>query len=107
MAIAATSCLASTDEVPARLGDARVALLHVDENTEAFAGGHIPGASGIHWKNDLQDPIRRDFIGPDGFAALMDRLGIDNDAEVILSGRTNNWFGAYAFWYFPFYRPPV
>jgi len=107
MAIAATSVLASTDEVAARLGDARVALLDVDENTEAFAGGHIPGASGIHWKNDLQDPIRRDFIGPDGFAALMDRLGIDNDAEVILYGGTNNWFAAYAYWYFRYYGHQV
>jgi thiosulfate/3-mercaptopyruvate sulfurtransferase len=52
---------------------------------------------------DLQDPIRRDFIGPEAFATLMDRLGIDNDSEVILYGGTNNWFAAYAYWYFRYY----
>jgi thiosulfate/3-mercaptopyruvate sulfurtransferase len=107
MAIAATGVLASTDEVAARLADAGVALLDVDENTEAFAGGHIPGAIGIHWKDDLQDPMRRDFIGADGFAALMDRLGIGNDTEVILYGGTNNWFAAYAYWYFRYYGHPL
>ena len=68
-----------------------------------FARGHIEGAFGIHWEDDLQDPLRRDFIGPDGFAALMDRLGIGNDTEVILYGGTNNWFAAYAYWYFRYY----
>ena len=80
---------------------------HTAENAGASAGGHSPGASGINWKNALQDPIRRDFIGPDGFAALMDRLGIDNDAEVILYGGTNNWFAAYAYWYFRYYGHQV
>ncbi|MCI0345835.1 MAG: sulfurtransferase [Chloroflexi bacterium] len=103
MAIATKSVLATTEEVAARLGDPNLRLLDVDENTEAFAGGHIPGALGIHWKNDLQDPIRRDFVGPAAFAELMDRLGIGNDDEVILYGGTNNWFAAYAYWYFRYY----
>jgi thiosulfate/3-mercaptopyruvate sulfurtransferase len=106
MAIATKSALTSTEEIAARLGDVGLKLLDVDENTEAFAGGHIPGALGIHWKNDLQDPIRRDFIGPEAFAALMDRLGIGNDDEVVLYGGTNNWFAAYAYWYFRYYGHP-
>ena len=57
----------------------------------------------MHWKTDLQDPIRRDFIGPEAFGALMDRLGIGNQTEVILYGGTNNWFAAYAYWYFRYY----
>jgi thiosulfate/3-mercaptopyruvate sulfurtransferase len=103
MAIETKRALASTDEVAARLGDSALRLLEVDENTEAFGTGHISGALGIHWKKDLQDPIRRDFIGPDAFADLMNRLDIRNDTEVILYGGNNNWFAAYAYWYFRYY----
>jgi len=103
MAITMRQVLASTDEVAARSGEPGLRLLEVDEDTEAFARGHIEGASGIHWKDDLQDPVRRDFIGPEAFAALMDRLGIGNETEVILYGGTNNWFAAYAYWYFRYY----
>jgi thiosulfate/3-mercaptopyruvate sulfurtransferase len=103
MTIAMTGCLATTDEVAAHLDAPGLRILDVDEDTEAFARGHVPGALGIHWKNDLQDPLRRDFIGPRAFAELMDRLGISNDTEVILYGGTNNWFAAYAYWYFRYY----
>ncbi len=103
MAITLLEVLDSTEEVAARSGEPGLRLLEVDEDTEAFARGHIEGASAIHWKNDLQDPLRRDFIGPDAFAALMDRLGIGNDTELILYGGTNNWFAAYAYWYFRYY----
>jgi len=103
MAIATKPVLATTDEVASRLGDPGVRILEVDEDTEAFGRGHIEGAQGIHWKLDLQDPLRRDFIGPADFAALMNRLGIRNDTEVILYGGTNNWFAAYAHWYFRYY----
>jgi len=103
MAISVRPVLADTEELAGRLGDPNLRILDVDEDTEAFATGHIPGAQGIHWKHDLQDPIRRDFIGPVEFARLMDRLGIGNDTEIILYGGTNNWFAAYAFWYFRYY----
>lgn len=70
----------------------------------AFAGkGHIPGSSGVHCKRDLQDPIRREFIGPQAFSELMDRMGIGNDTKVVLYGGNNNWFAAYAYWYFKYY----
>jgi thiosulfate/3-mercaptopyruvate sulfurtransferase len=103
MAIAMKGVLATTDEVAERLGETALRILDVDEDTEAYARGHIEGALGIHWKNDLQDPLRRDFIGPEAFGRLMDRLGIDNGTEVVLYGGTNNWFAAYAYWYFRYY----
>jgi thiosulfate/3-mercaptopyruvate sulfurtransferase len=67
------------------------------------ARGHLPGALAVHWRDDLQDPVRRDFIGPEAFAALMDRLGVGNDTQVVLYGGNSNWFAAYAYWYFRFY----
>jgi thiosulfate/3-mercaptopyruvate sulfurtransferase len=103
MAISVRPVLADTEEIAARLGEPGLRILDVDEDTTAFGTGHIPGAQGIHWKDDLQDPIRREFIGRADFERLMDRLGIRNDTEVVLYGGTNNWFAAYAFWYFRYY----
>ena len=95
--------LVETEWVEANLGQTDTRLLEVDEDTDAYGRGHIPGALGVHWKNDLQDPLKRDFIGPDAFAALMNRLGVANDTLVVLYGGNNNWFAAYAYWYFKFY----
>ena len=95
--------LVDTEAVASRLGDASLRILEVDEDTSAYSRGHIPGALAVHWKDDLQDRIRRDFIGADAFAVLMDSLGIGNDTEVILYGGNNNWFAAYAYWYFKYY----
>ena len=103
MPTTATEVLLSTEEVAARLGDLSLRILEVDEDTEAYGRGHLPGALAVHWKRDLQDPIRRDFIGPEAFAALMDRLGIGGDTQVILYGGNSNWFAAYAYWYFRYY----
>ena len=103
MAVTIRPVLAETEEIASRLDDAGLHILDVDEDTEAFASGHIPGALGIHWKDDLQDPVRRDFIGRADFERLMNRLGIGNEDEVVLYGGTNNWFAAYAFWYFRYY----
>ncbi len=95
--------LVETEWMEANLSRSGTRLLDVDEDTEAYGRGHLPGALGIHWKNDLQDPIRRDFVGPAAFGALMDRLGVGNDTLVILYGGNNNWFAAYAYWYFKYY----
>jgi thiosulfate/3-mercaptopyruvate sulfurtransferase len=103
MATTVRSVLADTAEIAGRLGDPQLRILDVDEDTTAYGTGHLPGALGIHWKDDLQDPIRRDFIGRADFERLMDRLGIANATEVVLYGGTNNWFAAYAFWYFRYY----
>ena len=103
MAIGTGEVLVGTEEVAAQLGDPRRRLLEVDEDTEAYGRGHIPGALAVHWRHDLQDPVRREFIGPRAFAALMDRLGVGNDTPVVLYGGNNNWFAAYAYWYFRYY----
>ena len=108
MTTTTSMALLRTDELAADL-DAFAAtstdrrILEVDEDTEAYGRGHIPGAVAVHWQHDLQDPVRRDFIGPQAFAALMDRLGIGNDTRVVLYGGNSNWFAAYAYWYFTYY----
>ena len=95
--------LVDADWVEAHLGDPGVVLVEVDEDTSAYDKGHIANAVKIDWKQDLQDPVRRDFIDKHGFEELMSARGISNDDLVILYGGNNNWFAAYAYWYFRLY----
>jgi thiosulfate/3-mercaptopyruvate sulfurtransferase len=95
--------LVDADWVEAHLGDPGLVLVEVDEDTSAYDTGHIPGAVKIDWKKDLQDPVRRDFVDKAGFEALLSERGISNDDTVILYGGNNNWFAAYAYWYFRLY----
>ena len=92
--------------VQAHSGDEGVVLVEVDEDTTAYDKGHIKGAVKVDWKKDLQDPVRRDFVDRAGFEALLSARGISNDDTVILYGGNNNWFAAYAYWYFKLYRHP-
>ncbi|HUY51352.1 MAG TPA: sulfurtransferase [Streptosporangiaceae bacterium] len=95
--------LVDADWVEAHKNDPGVAIVEVDEDISAYDTGHIPNAIKIDWKKDLQDPVRRDFVDKAGFEALLSGRGISNDDTVILYGGNNNWFAAYAYWYFRLY----
>jgi thiosulfate/3-mercaptopyruvate sulfurtransferase len=95
--------LVDAEWVEAHHGDAGVVLVEVDEDTSAYDKGHIRDAVKIDWKTDLQDPVRRDFVDKAGFEALLSAKGISNDDTVVLYGGNNNWFAAYAYWYFRLY----
>ncbi len=98
-----SDALVDADWVETHRSDPGVVLVEVDEDTSAYDKGHIPGAVKIDWKKDLQDPVRRDFVDKTGFEALLSGRGISNDDTVILYGGNNNWFAAYAYWYFKLY----
>jgi thiosulfate/3-mercaptopyruvate sulfurtransferase len=89
--------------VETHLDDPGLVLVEVDEDTSAYDKGHIRGAVKIDWKTELQDPVRRDFVDKTGFEQLLSSKGIANDDLVILYGGNNNWFAAYAYWYFRLY----
>jgi thiosulfate/3-mercaptopyruvate sulfurtransferase len=95
--------LVDADWVQEHLDDPGLVLVEVDEDTAAYDKGHIKGAVKIDWKKDLQDPVRRDFVDRAGFEKLLSDRGIGNDDTVILYGGNNNWFAAYAYWYFTLY----
>ena len=95
--------LVDADWVEAHHGDPGLVLVEVDEDTSAYDKGHIRNAVKIDWKKDLQDPVRRDFVDRAGFEALLSERGISNDDTVVLYGGNNNWFAAYAYWYFKLY----
>ena len=98
-----SEALVDAEWVEAHAGDPGVVLVEVDEDTSAYDKGHIPNAIKIDWKKDLQDPVRRDFVDRIGFEKLMSARGIAGDDTVVLYGGNNNWFAAYAFWYFKLY----
>src|SRR5262249_4879446 len=89
--------------VQAHLDDPGVVPVEVDNNTSAYDQGHIKGAVRLDWKVDLQDPLTRGFIDRAAFEALLSARGIANDDTVILYGGCNNWFAAWAYWYFKIY----
>ena len=95
--------LVDADWVEAHLDDDKVVLVEVDEDTSAYDKNHIRGAVRIDWKKDLQDQVRRDFVNKEQFEALLAQRGIANDDTVVLYGGNNNWFAAYAYWYFKLY----
>ncbi|MBD2894308.1 sulfurtransferase [Actinomadura nitritigenes] len=95
--------LVDTEWVEAHLDDPGLVLVEVDEDVSAYDKGHIRGAVKIDWKTELQDPVRRDFVDKTGFEQLLSGKGIANDDLVILYGGNNNWFAAYAYWYFKLY----
>lgn len=101
-----TDVLVDADWVDAHLDDPRVVLVEVDEDTAAYEKNHIRGAVRIDWRDDLQDPVRRDFVDKAQFEALLSRKGIRRDDTVVLYGGNNNWFAAYAYWYFTLYGHP-
>ena len=103
MADYAKDVLVETDWVAEHLDDDSIRIVEVDENPALYADAHIPGAIGFDWKKDLQDQVRRNFLGAEDFARLMGEHGISNDHTVVLYGDRNNWFAAYTYWYFRYY----
>jgi len=101
--VASPDVLVTTDWLAEHLDDPDVRVVEVDEDAGAYAAGHIPGAIGFDWKADFQDPLRRTFLGREGFEQLVGSRGIGNDTHVVLYGGNNNWFAAYAYWYFKIY----
>src|SRR5690242_11288572 len=95
--------LVSADWAQEHLNDSGIVFVEVDEDTSAYDKGHIEGAVKLDWKKDLQDPLRRDFVTKEQFEKLLSEHGIANDDTVVLYGGNNNWFAAYAYWYFKLY----
>lgn len=99
----AKEVLVETSWVEEHLDDDSIRIVEVDENPALYSESHIPGAIGFDWKVDLQDQVKRDFLGPEAFGELFGSHGISNDHTVVLYGDRNNWFAAYTYWYLKYY----
>ncbi|AFM19175.1 rhodanese-related sulfurtransferase [Mycolicibacterium chubuense NBB4] len=101
--MARSDVLVTADWAESNLDAPNTVFVEVDEDTSAYDTGHIPGAVKLDWKTDLQDQVKRDFVDTEQFSKLLSERGIANDDTVILYGGNNNWFAAYAYWYFKLY----
>ena len=97
------TALVDADWVAEHLDDDNLVVIEVDEDTSTYDVNHIRGAIRLDWRDDLQDPVRRDFLNREQFEELLSARGVSNDDTVVLYGGNNNWFAAYAYWYFKLY----
>jgi len=99
----AKDVLVDTCWVAEHLHDDAIRIVEVDENPALYGEAHIPGAIGFDWQYDLQDQVRRAFLGPERFGALLGSRGISNQHTIVVYGDRNNWFAAYTYWYLKYY----
>jgi len=92
--------LVTTEWVNQNLDNPAVRLIESNEDTLVYASGHLRGAAHVDWTTDLNNPVRRDYIGPDAFSRLMSRLGVTPETTVVFYGDKNNWWACYALWVF-------
>jgi len=92
--------LVTTEWVNQNLDNPAVRLIESNEDTLLYASGHVRGAAHVDWTTDLNDPVRRDYIGPEAFGRLMSRLGVTPETTIVFYGDKNNWWACYALWVF-------
>ena len=92
--------LVSSQWLADHLGEPGLVVVESDEDVLLYETGHIPTAVKIDWHTDLNDPVVRDYLDGEGFAALLASKGISRDTTVVIYGDKNNWWAAYALWVF-------
>ena len=92
--------LVSTGWLAEHLHEPGVRIVESNEDVLLYDTGHIPGALQIDWREDLQDPVMRDYISPAAFADLCERNGIARETTVLFYGDKSNWWATYALWAF-------
>jgi len=81
-------------------GEDGLVVLESNEDVLLYDTGHIPGAVKIDWHTELNDPVVRDYLDGDAFAALMSRKGIRREDTIVIYGDKSNWWAAYTLWVF-------
>ncbi len=95
--------LVETAWLAEHLQDPGVRIIESNEDVLLYDTGHIPGAVHIDWRADLNDPLVRDYIAPDRFAALCRKNGISETTTCLFYGDKSNWWACYALWAFRLY----
>ncbi|MFC6836151.1 sulfurtransferase [Halomarina ordinaria] len=83
--------------------DPSLRLLEVDIDPATYDRGHIPGATPVDWKADLQDSTTFDVPTTAAFEDLLGGLGVTADSTVVVYGDMRNWFAAHAYWLLTYY----
>jgi thiosulfate/3-mercaptopyruvate sulfurtransferase len=105
MSYAHSEVLVDTQWVSDNFRDSeKVRIAEVDYDPRSnYSLGHIPGAVLFDWKNDINDPVRRNILSRQACEELLQKAGLNNNTTLILYGDFNNWFAAFAFWVFKYY----
>ena len=90
--------LVSVDWAREHLEDPNVRFLEVDVDTTAYDTGHLPGAVGINWTKQLNDPVVRELASREQLEELLRNAGVNEDTLIVLYGDNDNWFAAWAYW---------
>jgi thiosulfate/3-mercaptopyruvate sulfurtransferase len=90
--------LVETDWLEQHLNEPGIRVIEVDEDTQAYEKGHIPGSVAWNWTTDLHAKVGRDYASQAEFSDLLSRAGVGKDTTVVVYGGNNNWFAAYAYW---------
>ncbi|MEI7770221.1 MAG: sulfurtransferase [Chloroflexales bacterium] len=98
--------LVDTAWVADHLSDPGVRLVESNEDLLLYETGHIPGAVKIDWVQDLNDPVVRDYLDAERFAALLASKGIARDTTVVIYGDKSNWWATYTLWVFKLFGHP-
>lgn len=83
--------------------DPSLRLIEVDIDPQNYEEGHIPGATAVDWREDLQDSTVFDVPARPSFEHLLGEHGVTADSTVVLYGDMMNWFAAYAYWLLAYY----
>jgi thiosulfate/3-mercaptopyruvate sulfurtransferase len=98
--------LVTTAWLAQHLRDPGLAVVESDEDVLLYDTGHVPGAVKVDWHTELNDPVTRDYVDGERFAALMAAKGIGRGTTVVIYGDKNNWWAAYALWVFTLFGHP-
>jgi thiosulfate/3-mercaptopyruvate sulfurtransferase len=95
----------TADDPAYRLLEVNNPTVTADSEYTPYEDGHIPGATFLHWDEDLSDPITRDLLRPEAFEALNAEVGITPESTVVLygGGRVPNWFALFAYWEYRYF----
>jgi thiosulfate/3-mercaptopyruvate sulfurtransferase len=92
--------LVTTEWLAQNLHAEGLAVVESNEDVLLYETGHIQGAIKIDWHTELNDPVVRDYLDGEAFAALMSRKGISRDDTIVIYGDKSNWWASYALWVF-------
>lgn len=92
--------LVTTQWLEENIGTPGLVVLESNEDILLYDLGHVPGAVKIDWHTELNDPVMRDYLNGEQFAALMSKKGVSRDDTVVIYGDKSNWWATYALWVF-------
>lgn len=98
--------LVSTEWLANNIGRDGLVIVESDEDVLLYETGHIATSVKIDWHTDLNDPVTRDYVQGEAFAALLSRSGISRDTTVVIYGDKSNWWASYALWVFKLFGHP-